>query len=444
MKQIVLKKGHNIRISGVPSSDSHTLITSKKIGVSPNSFLNVKPKLIVAEGDNVKIGSPLFYDKTKPKVKWASPASGNVSKIMYGARRIIERIEIEVDGEEKIINDLKTVEKLQTASRNDILNFLLDANLFHLIRERPFNRVADPDKEPRDIFISGLNTGPIAINLLKMITENKVAFQKGLTAISKLTTGKTYFTSSQNHNFENVENQIISGPHPAGNVGIQIHHTKPLKPNDIVWTIDAQHVLTIGRLFETGSYNPSMIISIGGSGALAPFIAEVNAGVQVKDLIENQNLNKQKIRLVSGDVLTGKSTSQNNFLGFYDSTLSIINDTVERPFLGMLSIGNSSTKYSLTRVFLRLTDKLFNFTTAQNGELRPIVPLSAWEKVLPMDILPNELYRAILAEDIEEMEKLGIWECDDEDFALCSFSCPSKIDVGKVIRDGLNLIEAEA
>jgi Na+-transporting NADH:ubiquinone oxidoreductase subunit A len=444
LKQIVLKKGHNIRITGIPSSDSLTLVTSKKIGVSPNSFRNVKPKLMVSEGDTVKIGTPLFYDKTKPKVKWASPASGNVSKIIYGSRRVIERIEIEVDGEEKIINDLKTVQNLDTASRNDILKFLLDANLFHLIRERPFNRVPSPDKEPRDIFISGLNTGPIAINLTKTITENKVTFQKALTAISKLTTGKTYFTSSQNHNFKNIENQIISGPHPAGNVGIQIHHTKPLKPNDTIWTIDAQHLLTIGRLFETGSYNPSMVVSVGGSGALAPFTAEVNTGVQIKNLIDNQNLNKQKIRLVSGDVLTGESTSQNDFLGFYDSTLSIINDTVERPFLGMLSIGNSSTKYSLARVFLRLTDKLFNFTTAQNGELRPMVPISAWEKVLPMDIFPNELYRAILAEDIEEMEKLGIWECDDEDFALCSFSCPSKIDVGKVIRDGLNLIEAEA
>ena len=187
-----------------------------------------------------------------------------------------------------------------------------------------------------------------------------------------------------------------------------------------------------------------MTVTIGGSGARAPFIAKVNACVHVEDLIINQNLNKQKIRLVSGDVLTGQTISQNDFLGFYDSTLSILNDTVKRPFLGMLSIGNSSTKYSLTRVFLRLTDKLFNFTTAQNGELRPMVPISAWEKVLPMDIFPNELYRAILAEDIEEMEKLGIWECDDEDFALCSFSCPSKIDVGRVIRDGLNLIEAEA
>ena len=444
MKEIVLKKGHNIRISGVPSTDSQSLITSKKVGVSPNSFRNVKPKLMVSEGDIVSIGSPLFYDKTKPKVKWASPASGVISKISYGARRVIEKIEIKVNGKDKIINDLKNIENLQDASRNDIINFLLDANLFHLIRERPFNRVADPDKKPRDIFISGLNTSPIAVDLSKIINENKAALQTGLTAISKLTTGKTYFTSSQNHNFKNVENQIIFGQHPAGNVGIQIHHTKPIKPNDIVWTIDAQHLLTIGRLFETGSYDPSMTVTIGGSGARAPFIAKVNACVHVEDLIINQNLNKQKIRLVSGDVLTGQTISQNDFLGFYDSTLSILNDTVKRPFLGMLSIGNSSTKYSLTRVFLRLTDKLFNFTTAQNGELRPMVPISAWEKVLPMDIFPNELYRAILAEDIEEMEKLGIWECDDEDFALCSFSCPSKIDVGRVIRDGLNLIEAEA
>ena len=148
-------------------------------------------------------------------------------------------------------------------------------------------------------------------------------------------------------------------------------------------------------------------------------------------------------RQVSGDVLTGNTVSEKGYIGFYDTTLSLINNMVDRPFLGMLSLGTSSTKYSLMRVFFKMRETLFNFTTAQNGELRPIVPLNTWEKVLPMDIYPNELYRAILARDIDEMEKLGIWECDDEDFALCSFACPSKIDVGKVIREGLNLIQSE-
>ena len=443
MKKIAITKGHNIRISGIPNSDSYTSVMPKKISISPKSFRNVKPKLLVVEGEIVKIGSPLFYDKTKPKVRFASPAAGKITNIKLGPRRVIEDIEIDIDGSDFVKNKSLQGKELSSIKKDEALQFILDSNLFHLFRERPFNQIPDPDKAPRDIFISGYNTAPLSVDLVKLIEENQKVFQKGLSLIAKLTSGKTFFSSKEKFNFKDVENVLINGPHPAGNVGIQIHHIKPLKPNETIWTINAQHVLTLGKLFEKGIYDPEIIVSVGGSGAIAPYIAKTIFGAPISSLLKNQNLNKENIRIVSGDVLTGSDVKEEGYIGFYDSTLSLISNKVERPFLGMLSLGTSSTKYSLKRVFFSMRETLFNFTTAQNGELRPIVPLNTWEKVLPMDILPNELFRAILAEDIDEMEKLGIWECDDEDFALCSFSCPSKIDVGKVIRDGLNLLQLE-
>ena len=215
-----------------------------------------------------------------------------------------------------------------------------------------------------------------------------------------------------------------------------------MKPNEVVWTVNAQHVITLGRLFETGAYDPKITVSIGGSGSDKPGVVRAVTGTKIDSFLDNQSSDKQ-VRIISGDVLTGQAVEKNQFIGFYDSSITIIDDKVDRPFLGMLSPGNSKTKYSLTNTFLSFTGQLFNFTTSQNGEKRAMVPINAWEKVLPMDILPNPLYRAILAQDIEEMEQLGIWECDDEDFALCSFACPSKIDVGQVIRDGLDLLEQE-
>ena len=314
--------------------------------------------------------------------------------------------------------------------------------MFPLIRQRPFNKVADPNIIPRDIFISGYNTAPLSVDLEKIIAENKEIFQLGLTALRKLTSGEIFLTLKNKMSFEDAQVQTISGPHPAGNVGVQIHHTKPLKPNDVIWTVNAQHVITFGKLFKTGSYDPKIIVSIGGSGASNPDVVKTRTGAKIDSFLVNQSKDKL-VRLISGDVLTGNTVDENNFIGFYDSTVTIIDDDVKRPFLGMLSLGSSKTKYSLTNTFLTLTNSLFNFTTSQNGEKRAIVPINAWENVLPMDIFPNPLYRAILSQDIEEMEKLGIWECDDEDFALCSFACPSKIDVGKVIRDGLDLMELE-
>ena len=429
-------------MSGIPPSNSISDHGSPTVSLMPNKFRGVKPKLMISEGEHVKIGQAIFFDKTKPNVKWASPGNGKVKKIKFGPRRVIEEVEIAVEGNEALENKVFTEEQIDSSDRNTILNHILEANLFPLIRQRPFNKVANPKASPRDIFISGYNTAPLSVDIHSIIKDNEEFFQLGLTVLSKLTDGQVFLTLKNEIKFDDVKVQTISGPHPAGNIGIQIHHTKPLKPNEIVWTVNAQHVITLGKLFKTGIYDPKIVISVGGSGSNKPENLRVTTGSSVGSIIENQQLNSP-VRLVSGDVLTGEIVSQENFIGFYDSTITILNDDVKRPFLGMLSLGNSKTKYSLTNTFLTFTDSLFNFTTSQNGEKRAMVPINAWENVLPMNILPNPLYRAILSQDIEEMEKLGIWECDDEDFALCSFACPSKIDVGKVIRDGLNLMELE-
>lgn len=429
-------------MSGIPNTDIASAAAPQNVSILPSSFRGVKPKLMVEEGDQVKIGSPLFFDKTKPEVSWASPASGNVTSIQFGARRVIEKIEITVENNDKVSIQTLSQGEFESASRKTILDKILKANLFPLIRQRPFNKVADPKDIPRDIFISGHNSAPLSVDLSRLIKDEKDIFQTGLNVLKKLTEGNVYLTLGSSMEFDNVITQTISGPHPSGNVGIQIHHTKPLRPGDVIWSVNAQHVITLGKLFQTGSYDPTVIVSIGGSGATNPSTVKTIMGVNIGLLVEEQNL-KEPIRLISGDVLTGKTVENADFLGFYDSSVSIINDDVKRPFLGMLSPGSSRTKYSLTNAFLSFGNKAFNFTSSQNGELRAMVPLNAWEDVLPMDIYPNPLYRAILAQDIEEMEKLGIWECDDEDFALCSFACPSKIDVGGVVRDGLDLMEKE-
>jgi Na+-transporting NADH:ubiquinone oxidoreductase subunit A len=409
----------------------------------PSDFRGVKPKLLVNKKDKVKIGTPLFFDKNKPDVKWASPGCGTIKDIIYGPRRIIEKIEINIDGNEALINDEYSFNDIISIDANKILENILKANLFPLIRQRPFNKIPDPNTKPRDIFISVFNTAPLAIDLDPIIENNKKTFQAGINALSRLTSGNVYVSSSKTYNFDNAINQKFSGPHPAGNIGIQIHHIKPLKPNEVVWTLNAQNVITIGNLFLSGKYNPLINICVGGSGSSKPQVFTTYTGTSILDLVKNQNLDKP-VRIISGDVLTGKQIKKTDYIGFYDTSISMISDSVDRPFLGMLSLGDSKTKYSLTNTFMNFGSNLFDFNTAQKGELRPMVPLNAWEKVLPMDIYPNHLYRSILAEDIEEMEQLGIWECDDEDFALCSFACPSKIDVGQVIRKGLDLIEADS
>ena len=446
MPHIKITKGHDLKISGIPDKNITYPAKYSTVAILPNDFRGVKPKLLVSNGDKVNIGSPLFFNKINPEVKWASPGCGKVKDIVYGPRRVIEKIEVELDKDQNSI-DYKTYtkEEISNLSGEQVLENILNANLFTFFRQRPFNVIPNHKIQPRDIFISGLNTSPLSVDIEVVMASQLEDFQYGIDAISKLTKGDVFLTTKRNSilsSIENVKLNTISGPHPAGNVGIQIHHIAHLKPGEIVWTINPQDVVSLGRLFKNGRYHPKRIISVGGPSVKTPSYLKVTAGVPVKALI-NDNLTSENVRIISGDVLTGRNSSPQDYLSFYDYSLSVISNDIKREFIGMLNPGSSSSRYSLTPVFVSLADKLFNFTSSQNGSHRAVVPINTWENVLPMDILPNELYRSIMAKDIEEMENLGIIECDDEDFALCSFACPSKTDVSGVIRQGLNLLQAE-
>ncbi|MBU0529944.1 Na(+)-translocating NADH-quinone reductase subunit A [bacterium] len=449
MTQIKIRKGHSICIAGVPQNDLLTNISTAEVGLCPIEYRYVKPKLFVKEGDQVEQGSPLFFNKENPEQKWGAPGSGIISKIQYGPRRVIEKIVIKLDKNEKGFSNkaipLNAIVKLK---RKEIKSVLSDSNLWHLIRQRPFNHVANPADEPRDIFISALHTAPLAPKLDLVLKGQKDAIQAGINILNGLTDGNVNIGISSNNRIEeltgldNCKLHQISGPHPAGNVGIQIHHIAPLKPDDIVWTVNIQHVIILGKLFLTGEIDPSIIISIGGPGAKNPIHVKTRIGAKIGTLVNDQ-LGNGDYRIISGDVLTGRKVEKDDYLGFYDTIISILPIDFSRPFLGWIQPGSSKKSYSLSNSFLSFRKRLFNFTTKQNGSLRALVPINAWEDMLPMDIMPNPLYRSILANDVEEMEQLGILECDDEDFALCSFVCPSKIDVGAAISKGLDIMRTE-
>ena len=447
MAHINIRKGHNIRISGSPENEYFSRPKSKTVSIQPNNFRYVKPKLLVKVGDKVDIGSPIFFDKVQSDIKWASPGSGEIKEIILGDRRSVENIIIELHEEEKsVLHTPVKYQEISSLGKAKVTDQIMEANLWPMIRQRPFNKIADPNDTPMAIFVSGFNSAPLTVNLDFALRYKQSVFQAGLNILNQLSNGNVHLTFEVDTNCEtltaarNVNLHTVNGPHPSGNVGIQIHHINPWKPNEVIWVVNAQHVLTIGDLFLKGIYDPSIVATVAGPGVKNPAHIQTRTGASIETFLLD-NLNSDDNRIISGDVLTGQETNLNGFLGYYDTTISVVPNSNEREFLGLLKPGNEQSRYSVTNAFISQNKSNFNFTTQQSGSLRPMVPINAWENMLPMDIYPNALYRSILAEDFEEMEGLGLLECDEEDFALCSFVCPSKIDVGSVIRHGLNLMK---
>lgn len=450
MARIKITKGHNIRIAGKPAANIIQGDTPGTVAYQPVEFRYIKPKLMVQEGDVVKLGTPLFFDKRNPEVKWASPGGGTVKAIHFGPRRVIEKIIIELDKhEESEQYNSYSHQEIAALTKEAVRTQILDSGLWPMIRQRPFNKIADPNSEPSSIFISCINSAPLSVDLDIALRNRRSSFQAGVNALSRLTEGKVNIVVSDDSltdtfiDVENAETHYISGPHPAGNVGIQIHHIDPLKPNKVIWTLSAQQVVTLGRLFLKGVFNPSVVMAVSGTGVNEPTHVKTRVGTSIKSLL-NGKLKDGSLRIISGNVLTGSISDMDGYVGYYQTTISVIPNSEEREFLRMLKPGSAKTRYSLTNTFLTPGQTEYEFNSQKNGEERAMIPINTWENVLPMDIYPNPLYRAILANDIEEMEQLGLLECDDEDFALCSFACPSKIDVGTVIRKGLDILEAES
>ncbi|MFQ5335373.1 MAG: Na(+)-translocating NADH-quinone reductase subunit A [Flavobacteriales bacterium] len=445
--RVKIRKGVDIKLKGVPDKVlSHELQTNE-FAVKPSDFHGLIPKLIVKSGDRVKAGSVLFFNKYNERIKFTSPVSGTVTDIVRGEKRRIIEIRLAADKDQEY-EEFKAGNPNEL-SRDEIVEKLLNAGLWPLIRQRPYSIIANPDDKPKSIFISAFDSNPLAADCDFIVHGNGELFQIGLDAVVKLTEGKVHLNvkagGAASKVFLNSKGVVINemaGPHPAGNVGVQIHHIDPINQNERVWYLMPQDVLTIGRLFKQGKFNAERIVALGGPSVLKPRYYHLKIGASVKGLIDG-NVEGDNNRIISGSVLTGMQISPDGYIGFYDSQVTVIPEGDKEEFFGWLNPGFK--KFSLSRTFCSwLTPgKEYTLDTNLHGEDRAFVMSGEYEKVFPFDIYPTQLVKAIMIGDIELMENLGIYEVAPEDFALCEFACTSKINLQDIVRKGLDIVHKE-
>lgn len=446
-KYVKIKKGVNIKLKGTPEKVLASISLSDSFAIKPSDFHGITPKLLVKEGDEVKAGTPLFHDKYNEKVKFTSPVSGQVVEIKRGAKRRIEEVKVRADKEISYVEF--STGTPGDKSRKEIIDLLLDAGLWPFIKQRPYDIIANPEDTPKAIFISAFDSSPLAPDNDFIVHGKGEIFQLGLDAIAKLTEGKVHLnvragviSSRVFTNSKLVQLNKISGPHPSGNVGIQIHHIDPINKGEKLWCLKPQDVLAIGRFFKEGRFNAERIVALGGSQVKKPRYFRTLIGASITNMLED-NINEGNHRYISGNVLTGSKISAEGYLGFYDTQVTVIPEGDKEEFFGWIMPGFK--KFSLSRSFFSwLTpNKKYNLDTNLHGEERPFVMSGQYESVFPMDIYPVHLVKSMMIGDIELMEKLGIYEVAPEDFALCEFACTSKIDVQEIVREGLDLVNKE-
>lgn len=440
---IKIKKGLNINLIG-EASKAISLHKAGEFAVKPTDFIGVFPRLMVKEGDKVKAGTPLFHDKFREQVNFASPVSGTVKEIRRGDRRVLEEIVIVAD-ETIEFHDFGK-QDVATLDKNALIGLMMKGGLWPMVRQRPYSVIANPDASPKAIFVSGFDSSPLAPDLSFILKEDLNAFKAGMAVLGKLTAGKVHLGLPEGRNelagIKGVETTFFSGPHPSGNVGIQIHKLNPVNKGEVVWVVNAQDVAIIGRFFTEGKYDTSMVIALTGSEVKNPAYHKVFKGTSVKELLAN-NIKSNNIRSISGNVLTGTKIRIDGFLGFYHHQISIIPEGNHHEFFGWAMPGFG--KFSFSKAFFSYLSpsRKYSIDTNLHGGERALVMTGQYEQVLPMDILPMQLIKACIIEDVELMEKLGIYEVDEEDFALVEFIDTSKTNIQKIIRQGLDLIRKE-
>ncbi len=442
-----IKKGLHINLQGKAEKIFVKAKTAELYAVKPTDFHGVTPKLTVAVGDKVKAGTVLFFDKARPEIKFVSPVSGTVKLINRGERRRILEVIIEPSG----VFEYEEFTKAEPSalSREEIVKMLLDSGLWPYIKQRPYNIIANPADTPKAIFISAFDTAPLAPDYDFMLKELGQEFQTGIDALKKLTEGTLHLNLNGDYpasatfaNAKGVQINRFSGPHPAGNVGVQIQRLDPINKGEIVWVVNPQDVVQIGKLFKTGHYDASKIVAVAGSEVKNPKYYKTISGACILSLTDG-NTRQGNLRFISGNVLTGTRVSAKGFLGFYDSQVTVIPEGNISEFMGWLSPGLN--KFSLSRTFFSwlMPGKEFKINTNLHGGKRALMITGNFERVFPMDIFPMQLIKAIIIEDIDLMEKLGIYEVVEEDFALCEFVDTSKTDIQAIVRKGLDLMIKE-
>ncbi len=443
---IKIKKGLDIRLKGKAEKVFGSAELPELFAVKPGDFPGLVPKLTVKPGDKVKTGSVLFFDKYRTNVKFVSPVSGEVQVVNRGERRRILEVVVKSDNQNET-EDFGAADPKQL-TKEQAVEKILASGMWPFLRQRPYNVIANPADEPKAIFISAFDTSPLAPDYDFIVSGQEKEFQAGVSVLDKLTQGEVHIgvnNDMASKVFLSVDGAVkhsFSGPHPAGNVGVQIHHISPINKGDVYWTIQPQEVISLGKLFLEGVYDASRIVALTGSEIKNRNYVKTKVGAQIKTYIENK-VEEGKLRYISGNVLTGDNIGKDGYLGSYHSQLTVIPEGDEYQFMGWAGPGFG--KFSVSKTFFTwlCSKKEYRLDANLNGGHRAIIISGQYDKVLPMDILPEHLIKAIITEDIDKMEQLGIYEVAEEDFALCEFVCTSKLEVQSIIRKGIDVMIKE-
>ena len=446
---IYLKQGLNIPISGVAAQNTKKVIVPDVVAVKPTDFRGLVPKLLVREGDKVLAGSPVLADKMSQNILFTSPVSGTVAEVVRGEKRKLLEVRIKADEKQEYVDF--GVKRVADMSAEQIKEALLAAGLWPALVQRPYGIIANPEVKPKAIFVSAFSTAPLAASPEFTLQNELTNIQTAIDALGKLTTDKEVHLSLNSANysgtpFHKLNNVIVhtfTGKHPAGNVGVQIHHISPIRKGETVWTVSLHMLAAIGKLFNTGKYDVRRKIAVTGPKAVNPAYVDAYPGISMKDIKEFYET-PENLRFVSGDVLTGTNVGAEGFLGFYDNQVTILEEGNKYELLGWAKPFRPKLFSASRTYFSWLTpNKKYDMDTNLHGGPRAFVVNDVYGKVLPMNLYPVYLLKACLAGDIDKMEKFGIYEVLEEDLALCEYVCPSKIDIQQIITDGIALMLKE-
>ncbi len=444
-----IKQGLDLPILGSPEQHIEAAKPVSKVALLGDDYIGMRPTMLVAEGDKVAIGQPLFEDKKNPGVIFTSPASGQIIAVNRGEKRRFQSVEIAVEGDDRVEFSGSKGADPASLGREGVTDQLVQSGLWTALRTRPYGKVPKPGSNPHSIFVQAIDTNPLAADPVVAMGQKTNEFTLGLRALTQLTDGKVFLCKSGKADVpgaavDGVQVESFDGPHPAGLVGTHIHFLDPVGPTKTVWYIGYQDVCAIGSLLQSGSLDVSRVISLAGPIVDKPRLLETQLGASVTELIDGEYNQELNIRPISGSVLNGrKAIAPFDYLGRYHNQISLIEEGNEREFLGWQKPGVD--KYSVTPVFASAAfpNKKFAFTASTNGSERAMVPLGTFEKMMPLDILPTQLLRSLIYRDTDEAQLLGALELEEEDLALCTFVCPGKYEYGSLLRSSLTTIERE-
>ena len=443
---IRIRQGLDIPISGAPAQfigqDIEPGNIVRQVALNGLDYIGLKPRLLVAEGDEVRIGQALFTDRRDPAVKFAAPASGRIIAINRGARRVLETVVIELaDSEDSESFDVNVDDP------DSLATSLQASGLWTAFRTRPYSHVPRADSRPRSIFVTAIDTNPLAVDPAILISHKAVAFHRGMQALPQLTNGPVFLCTAQEAGFavpevERLQQVGFSGPHPAGLPGTHIHHLDPVSSERTVWHIGYQDVIAIGEFLHSGKLPVDRVVALGGHQLKQPRMVSTRLGASLNDLMADELNGLGRRRMISGSVLNGRNAGGHNaFLGRFHHQVTVIDEGGQRRFLGWSQL--FSRDYSTSNILLksRGQQKTFDYSSARNGRFSGMLPMRIFDGLLPMDILPSPLFRALLVMDTDRAQALGCLELSEEDLALCTFACPAKTDYGGALRANLEHIE---